>query len=242
MATAGYQNYQGFPLGNTPVVDPQGNLTLPWARFFISLWQRAGTTGTLQQSLYLVQNGSAIQIVNSATGTFVSNVATVSSVGMTVNTGLLSVSGSPITGVGSFNLTIAGNTGGIPYFNSSTSLASSFALGQNQLVLGGGAGAPNTPVGLGTATTVLHGNAGGVPSFGAVNLNTDIAGTLPVANGGTGLGGGYTVAGLPGGQATGTRTWVVDASAGSYSVGSVVTGGGANVIPVFYNGSAWVAG
>jgi hypothetical protein len=33
---------------------------------------------------------------------------------------------------------------------------------------------------------VLHGNAAGNPSFGAVALTTDISGTLPVANGGTG--------------------------------------------------------
>lgn len=40
---------------------------------------------------------------------------------------------------------------------------------------------------LGTATTVLHGNASGSPTFGAINLGTDITGTLGVANGGTGI-------------------------------------------------------
>lgn len=39
----------------------------------------------------------------------------------------------------------------------------------------------------GTTTTVLHGNAAGNPSFGAVTLTTDVTGTLPVGNGGTGL-------------------------------------------------------
>lgn len=34
----------------------------------------------------------------------------------------------------------------------------------------------------GTTTTVLHGNAAGQPSFGAVNLGTDVTGNLPVAN------------------------------------------------------------
>jgi len=42
-------------------------------------------------------------------------------------------------------------------------------------------------VNQGTATTVLHGNAAGAPSWGAINLSTDVTGTLPVANGGTGL-------------------------------------------------------
>lgn len=39
----------------------------------------------------------------------------------------------------------------------------------------------------GTATTVLHGNASGNPSFSAVALGSDVSGTLPVANGGTGV-------------------------------------------------------
>jgi hypothetical protein len=39
----------------------------------------------------------------------------------------------------------------------------------------------------GTATTVLHGNASGNPSFGAVTLTTDVTGTLPIGNGGTGI-------------------------------------------------------
>jgi len=39
----------------------------------------------------------------------------------------------------------------------------------------------------GTVTTVLHGNAGGNPSWSAVILSADVSGTLPVANGGTGL-------------------------------------------------------
>jgi hypothetical protein len=39
----------------------------------------------------------------------------------------------------------------------------------------------------GTATQVLHGNASGAPTFGAVSLTADVSGTLPAANGGTGV-------------------------------------------------------
>lgn len=64
------------------------------------------------------------------------------------------------TGIGS------GTSGGIPYFNSGSTIASSGVLGANQLVMGGGAGAaPLSIGGLGTTTTVLHGNAAGGPSF-----------------------------------------------------------------------------
>ena len=38
----------------------------------------------------------------------------------------------------------------------------------------------------GTTTTVLHGNAAGNPSWSAVVLSSDVSGTLPLANGGTG--------------------------------------------------------
>lgn len=38
----------------------------------------------------------------------------------------------------------------------------------------------------GATTTVLHGNAAGNPSWGAINLATDITGVLPSANGGVG--------------------------------------------------------
>jgi hypothetical protein len=90
----------------------------------------------------------------------------------------------------------SGTSGGVPYFNSSSTIASSAALATNQLVLGGGAGAaPATLGSLGTTTTVLHGNAAGAPSFGpivnadiqnaTIDLTTKVTGLLPGANGGT---------------------------------------------------------
>jgi hypothetical protein len=85
-------------------------------------------------------------------------------------------------------LTIAGTSGGIPYFSSASTWASSGALTANALLLGGGAGAAPTVLGsLGTTSTVLHGNAAGAPTFGAVALGSDVSGTLPLGNGGTGL-------------------------------------------------------
>ena len=83
--------------------------------------------------------------------------------------------------------TVAGTSGGIPYFSSGTAWASSGVLTASRIVLGGGVGAAPTVLGsLGTTTTVLHGNAAGAPTFGAVSLTADVSGTLPIANGGTG--------------------------------------------------------
>ena len=102
----------------------------------------------------------------------------------------------------------AGTSGGIPAYTASGTLTSSGVLAQYGVVIGGGAGAVPTSTAVGTATHVLTSNgsgvaptfqalpAGGVTTFtagttgftpstatsGAVTL----AGTLAVANGGTG--------------------------------------------------------
>lgn len=82
--------------------------------------------------------------------------------------------------IGGASIPPSGTSGGILYFSSTSTLASSALLNANQIVLGGGAGtAPSTPVGLGTTITVLHGNASGAPSFGAVvsaDLNITVTG------------------------------------------------------------------
>lgn len=76
------------------------------------------------------------------------------------------------------SFTIAGTSGGIPYFSSGTTWASSSVLTANSIMLGGGAGAaPTTPLGLGTTTQVLHGNAAGAPLWTAIT-SADIATAL----------------------------------------------------------------
>jgi len=81
----------------------------------------------------------------------------------------------------------SGTSGGVLAYTASGTLASSGALTQYGVVIGGGAGAVPTSTAAGTTTTVLHGNASGTPTFGAVSLTADVSGTLPAANGGTGV-------------------------------------------------------
>lgn len=70
---------------------------------------------------------------------------TVTSVAQSFTGGLISVSGSPITGSGTLALTVAGTSGGVPYFSSASTWASSGALTANAIMIGGGAGAaPST--------------------------------------------------------------------------------------------------
>lgn len=69
---------------------------------------------------------------------------TVTSVAAGFTGGIISVAGSPITTSGTLAFTLAGTSGGIPYFSDGTHWASSAALGATQVVRGGGAGAaPN---------------------------------------------------------------------------------------------------
>lgn len=113
----------------------------------------------------------------------------VTSVGFSVPaTSIFAVTGTnPITSSGTFGFSVTGNSGGIPYFNSGSSLSTSAVLTANAIMLGGGASiAPSSLGSLGTTTTVLHGNAAGAPTFGAVSLTADVSGTLPLGNGGTG--------------------------------------------------------
>ncbi len=57
-------------------------------------------------------------------------------------------------------------------------VSSANGLGVNQLVLGQGSTNVATLGSLGTSASVLHGNSAGLPSFGPVNLGTDISGTM----------------------------------------------------------------
>jgi hypothetical protein len=78
----------------------------------------------------------------------------------------------------------------------------------------------------GTSVQVLHGNAAGAPTWSAVSLAADVSGTLPVANGGTGL-----TAGTSGGIPYYSSTSAITSSALLTQYG-VVYGGGAGASPV----------
>jgi hypothetical protein len=89
------------------------------------------------------------------------------------NANSVAITGGSITGI--TDLAVAdGGTGqgspltqyGLVYGSTTTSMASTAA---------------------GTSTQVLHGNASGAPTFSAVSLTADVSGTLPLANGGTGV-------------------------------------------------------
>ena len=136
----------------------------------------AGTTGQV-----LTSNGAGAPTWAAAASTGVTSVA------QTFTGGIVSVSGSPITTTGTLALTVAGTSGGIPYFSSGTTWATSAALTQYGVVYGGGAGAAPVSTAAGTAGYALIANSAAAPTFQQVSLTAGVTGTLPVANGGTGV-------------------------------------------------------
>ena len=142
--------------------------------------------------------GSGVSITNGAGSISISATGTggtVTSVGQSFTGGLISVSGSPVTTSGTLALSVAGTSGGVPYFSSASTWASSAALTANALVVGGGAGAApsTTTTGTGVLTAlgtnvgtagafVTNGGALGTPSSGTV---TNLTGTASININGT---------------------------------------------------------
>lgn len=107
----------------------------------------------------------------------------VSSVAQTFTGGIVSVSGSPITGSGTLALTVAGTSGGVPYFSSGSAWASSAALTANALVIGGGAGAAPATTTTGTGILTFLGTPSSANLAAAVTDETGsgslVFGTTP---------------------------------------------------------------
>lgn len=154
----------------------------------------AATSGTdYQAPITLTTTGS------SGAATFVGNTlnipqysgggggsGTVTSVAQTFTGGIISVAGSPVTTSGTLALTVAGTSGGIPYFDSGTTWVSSDILAANSLLVGGGAG--QSPASILTGTGVLT----------ALGVNTGSAGAFTVNGGALGTPSSGTVTNLTG--------------------------------------------
>jgi hypothetical protein len=91
--------------------------------------------------------------------------------------------GSPLVAAGAVPVTnggtglSSGTSGGIPYYNSSSSMASTGALTNNGVMIGAGAGNAPTTIGPCSTTTVVHGQgAGSAPNCAQVAISSDVSG------------------------------------------------------------------
>ncbi len=168
-------------------------------------------------------NGQVLTLAAGVPSWATPTTGTVTSVSQTFTGGIISVGGSPITGSGTLALTIAGTSGGIPYFSSGTTWASSAVLAANALMVGGGAGAAPSTITTGTGVVtalgvntgsagafVVNGGALGTPSSGTV---TNLTGTAAINITGTAsnLAGG-AAASIPYQSATGVTAFLASAA------------------------------
>jgi hypothetical protein len=168
-------------------------------------------------------NGQVLALAAGVPSWVTPSGGTVTSVAQSFTGGIISVAGSPINTSGTLALTVAGTSGGIPYFTSGTAWASSAVLAANALIVGGGAGvAPSTiTTGTGVVTAlgvntgsagafVVNGGALGTPSSGVV---TNLTGTAAINITGTAsnLAGG-AAASIPYQSAAGTTAFLASAA------------------------------
>ena len=209
--------FNAATLGGTTTlssVDAVGNFTIdvPAATGPLLIPTTVGIAGQA-----LVSSGTAVPIWQTA------GTGTVTSVSFTG--GLISVANPTSTPA----LTVAGTSGGVPYFNSASTWASSAVLAANALMIGGGAGAtPATTatgtgvvaalgVNIGTAGSfVLNGGALGTPSSGTV---TNLTGTASININGTV---GATTA-AAGAFTTLSATGITTVAAGSAALPAIVS-------------------
>lgn len=116
---------------------------------------------TLDEKLYFKNSAGTVKLLASNAG----SAGSVTSVGWTG--GVVSVATATTTPA----FTIAGTSGGIPYFSSGTTWATSAALAASAIVLGGGAGAAPATTTTGTGVVTALGN------------NTNTASGFPTGSG-----------------------------------------------------------
>ena len=130
--------------------------------------------------------GTAAQVLTVTSGVpawgSAGGAGTVTSVAQSFTGGLISVSGSPVTSSGTLALTVAGTSGGIPYFSSASTWATSAALTQYGVVYGGGAGATPVATANGTTGQVLTATTSGAPSWTTLVVSAPAGAIIYTAN------------------------------------------------------------
>jgi len=167
--------------------DSTGVMTVPTYTAGVSVFSSAGVVSSVAPSTtgnVLTSNGTTW--VSSPAG---SGSGTVTSVGFTG--GIITVATPTTTPA----FTVAGTSGGIPYFSSASTWATSAVLAANALVVGGGAGVAPATVTTGTGALtalgiavgsagafVTNGGALGTPSSGVATNLTGTASGLTAGN------------------------------------------------------------
>ena len=193
MAQSGYTPILIYASGTTTNVPLNTNLTSSSSGAELALNYADG-------KLFYKDSGGVVQVLASKAGNVNVSSFSAGTTGFTpstATTGAVTLAGTLATTNGGTNLT-SFTSGGAMYATSTSVLTTGTlpntagGTGQSSAFTQYGVTYASTTTALattsaGTTTTVLHGNASGAPTFGAVSLTADVSGTLPVANGGTGV-------------------------------------------------------
>ena len=251
-----------LPVLNVPIVDANGNLTVPWLMFLVQLYQRTGADQTPALNLTQIQTLALINVViataNGFAGTVVdaNNEATVTL--KTTVTGIVKGDGTAlsaaVSGVDYAPATVGGSilygngSGGFSNVTIGTGLSfvANLLKIANTGVTSGMYGSPSKTLEVtvnaqGQLTGVLAVDIGILASqiIDQLDLATQVTGVLATTNGGTGTTGNFLVSTLPT-PTLGKRAIVTDALAPVFL--ATVAGGGAVKCPVFGDGTVWKVG
>lgn len=227
-----------LPVLNVPFVDENNNLTIPWLMFLVQLYQRTGADQTPALSLTQVQALALINLIIATANGFAGTVSVVNNIA-TINlkttvTGLVKGNGTALSAAVSGTDYAPATTGGSILYGNNVGGFSNVTIGTGLLFTGGFLDLSYPIIGFVYSTGTAWATSYGKTGIGT-NVVTDNKPTIkePI------IGTGYTVATLPAGT-IGMRTYVTDASSPTFL--GALSGGGAVKAPVFYNGTAWVAG
>jgi hypothetical protein len=231
-----------LPVLNVPLVDDNGNLTVPWLMFMVQLYQRTGADQTPVLNLTQVQALALIDLIVASTNGFsgtttvLNNVATLTL--KTTVSGLVKGNGTALSAAVSGTDYAPPTSGGSVLYGNGAGGFNNVTIGTG-LSFGSGTLSNSLPMvypsaGIPNSTGSAWGTSYGTTGTGT-NVVLDNKPTIKEPIVGTG----FTVATLPAGT-IGMRTYVTDALAPTFL--GVLVGGGAIKAPAFYNGTAWVAG
>jgi hypothetical protein len=231
-----------LPVLNVPLVDANGNLTVPWLMFLVQLYQRTGADQTPALNLTQIQALALINVViataNGFAGTVVdaNNEATVTL--KTTVTGIVKGNGTALSAAVSGTDYAPATSGGSILYGNGAGGFSNVTIGTNLSFTGGTLNASSSMVYPGAGIPNSTGSAWGT-SYSVTGTGTNVVLDNKPTIKEPIVGTGFTVATLPAGT-IGMRTYVTDALAPTFL--GVLVGGGAIKAPAFYNGTAWVAG